>query len=182
MSIALCRLSGLLMFLGSMLLVSIDVKAGAIEKIGPRLVITNSLLSRLNILSTGLENEIGLCLTGTIKGNEGKAIDFYMPPHLFSVPKNLRASFFRCPKNTIAWWHNHPTGVCALSFGDVHATLSYLFPFAVINVRRGMWCWWSRDQVDHLIKTRNTEQKKLPIYALPGQVHYFKKRFKKKKK
>lgn len=136
-----------------------------------RLFVDPVLLVKLQTLADGLNNEIVLCLTGTVDGGAGHATDFVMPTVHSSTPTS--SSVDGCPPETIGVWHNHtPVGtaiarmarswngssrqpravgvaaeLCRLSRRDIETLSAADYPFAVISVDRDTWCWWTRDQL-----------------------------------
>jgi hypothetical protein len=157
-----------------------------------RLVIDSSLLVRLQTLAAGLQNEIVLCLTGTVNGAEAVVTGFTMPAPQLSASDH--ATFAPCPKETVAIWHNHPLeergsaavqdapgyarprgdpnmtprDLCALSATDIRTTSQGSHLFVVVAVDANTWCWWSREQVRNLA-ARNA----LRGDAVPGQISSF---------
>lgn len=131
------------------------------------LVLTPELLARLQTLADGLFNEIVLCLEGYVDGETAYAVDFSMPTPRESTP--MRSSFDPCEPGTLASWHNHPTGkhpaslasvatrsatkdrarrLCVLSGTDISTAERLRYPFAVVAVDGGTWCWWTLEEVE----------------------------------
>ena len=127
-----------------------------------RLVVDASLLTRLQTLAATLQNEMVLCLTGTVTGAEAVVTGFTIPAPQRSTSDH--ATFAPCPTEAVAIWHNHPLEVnagdtiarprgdpnmtardlCALSETDIRATSRGSHLFVVIAVDARTWCWWSR--------------------------------------
>ena len=149
-----------------------------------RLVVDSALLVRLQSLAAGLQNEIVLCLTGTVNGAQAVVTGYTMPAPLLSTSDH--ATFAPCPRETVAIWHNHPLeappgeerprgdpnmtprDLCALSETDIHTTSQGSHYFVVVAVGAHTWCWWSRDQVRDLA-ARNA----LRGDPVPGQISSF---------
>lgn len=126
-----------------------------------RLVVDSSLLGRLQTIAAGLQNEMVLCLTGTVNGAEAVATGFTIPAAQVSASDH--ATFAPCPQEAVAIWHNHPLEVplgsdpnltprdlCALSETDIRTTSHGSYLFVVVAVDAKTWCWWSREQVRDL--------------------------------
>lgn len=150
-----------------------------------RLVVDSSLLVRLQTLAAVLQNEIVLCLTGTVNGGEALVTGFTMPASQHSASDH--ATFGPCPKEAVAIWHNHPLetrtstaarprgdpnmkprDLCVLSATDIRTASQVSQPFVVIAVDATTWCWWSREQVRDLA-ARNA----LRGAAVAGQIYSF---------
>lgn len=124
------------------------------------------LLARLQTLAEGLHNEIVLCLGGHVRGDTAFVRDFRMPKPRESTP--MRSSFDPCPPGTLASWHNHPgiapsssgaalasgydhgraRRLCVLSSTDIETASRLRYPFVVVAVNAGTWCWWTLEEVD----------------------------------
>lgn len=148
-----------------------------------RLVVDSALLARLQTLAAGLQNEIVLCLTGTVNGAEALATGFTIPAPQRSSSDH--ATFAPCPTAAVAIWHNHPLEVnagdtiarprgdprltardlCALSETDIRTMSQGSHLFVVISVNAETWCWWSREQVRDL-----AARHALLGAAVPGQI------------
>ena len=146
-----------------------------------RLVVDSALLVRLQTIAAGLQNEIVLCLTGTVNGGQAVVTAYMMPAPQLSTSDH--ATFAPCPRETVAIWHNHPLeeppgdarprgdpnmtsrDLCALSETDIRTTSHGSYLFVVVAVDAKMWCWWSRDQVRDLA-ARNA----LRGDPVPGQI------------
>ncbi|MDX1393370.1 MAG: hypothetical protein R3195_03225 [Gemmatimonadota bacterium] len=128
------------------------------------LEIEPELLTRLQTLAGGLHQEIVLCLEGRVRGRRAIVDDFVMPVPRLSTP--TRSSFERCPRGTLASWHNHPPGMlasadpsdrttdknarrlCVLSETDIRTAERLAHPFVVVSVDARTWCWWGLDEVE----------------------------------
>lgn len=138
---------------------------------GARLFVDPVLLGKLQTLADGLNNEIVLCLTGSVGDGVGHATNFVMPAVHASTPTS--SSVDACPDETIAVWHNHTllgtalakmarswnglslqprapglaADLCRLSEQDIATLVGSDYPFSVISVDQDTWCWWTRQQV-----------------------------------
>ena len=130
------------------------------------LVIEPELLTRLQTLAEGLHREIVLCLQGRVSHGRALVDDFVMPLPKLSTP--TRSSFERCPRGTLASWHNHPRALvataathgsdavstrgarrlCVLSETDIRTAERLRHPFVVVSVDARTWCWWGLSEVD----------------------------------
>lgn len=133
-----------------------------------RLVVDSILLVRLQTIAAGLENEMVLCLTGTVKGAEAVVTGFTIPATQVSTSDH--ATVAPCPREAVAIWHNHPLeeppgyagprgdpnvtprDLCALSETDIRTTSQGSHLFVVVAVDANTWCWWSRDQVRNMAR------------------------------
>lgn len=127
--------------------------------------IAPGLLNRLDVLAQGLDNEIIVCLTGGHATARALATGFHMPRHRLSAPNRVSAA--RCPAGTLALWHNHPyplpvDSFCFLSTRDIRSMRRNDWPFAMVHVRAGIWCWWDRAQIESADTTET-------LAAVPGQ-------------
>lgn len=125
------------------------------------LVLEASLLHRLEWLAAGLDREVVLCLSGSVRTDTAVVSAFVMPDLLSSgadavVPEP-------CTRGTLAVWHNHPWAgpdsafgvrtpedLCSLSEPDIRSVVADSVPFAVVSVGRAarpVVCWWRRVQV-----------------------------------
>lgn len=144
--------------------------AAGLPSVGARpseLVVEPELLTRLQTLAEGLHREVVLCLKGSSRGRVAVADDFVMPLPRLSTP--TRSSFDRCPRGTLASWHNHPRSVssvatvsrgagpaspgamrrlCVLSETDIRTASRLRHPFVVVSVDAATWCWWTLSEVD----------------------------------
>lgn len=141
-----------------------------------RLVVDSILLVRLQTIAAGLENEMVLCLTGTVKGAEAVVTGFTIPAQQVSTSDH--ATVAPCPRDAVAIWHNHPLeappgsdpnltprDLCALSETDIRTTSQGSHYFVVVAVDANTWCWWSRDQVRNLARLNS-----LRGDPVPGQI------------
>lgn len=131
------------------------------------LIVDPELLTRLQTLAEGLHREVVLCLEGSVHGTTAVVDDFVMPTPRLSTP--TRSSFDRCPRRTLASWHNHPRAIsaasagdpdprpasrsvarrlCVLSETDIRTAARLRHPFVVVSVDASTWCWWTLDEVD----------------------------------
>jgi len=146
-----------------------------------RLELEPDLLARVQTLAEGLHQEVVLCLVGHVRGDVAVVSDFVMPVPRLSTP--TRSSFDRCPRKTLASWHNHPlrggpgaavTGfasasrarrLCVLSETDIHTAERLRHPFVVVSVDAATWCWWTLAEVD-----RFAEQSIAPAPPAPERI------------
>jgi len=103
------------------------------------------------------------CLLGSIKENQAHVTGLQRPfvksATRFRVITNLN-----CKNGTIGWWHNHPSGRCALSKGDQEMSVRKNFPIIMLHCSNKRWAWWTLDQIKELsgaVKGR--------LYPLPNQ-------------
>lgn len=129
-------------------------------------------LEQLNVLAQILGNvgEMFFCLTGSVDGNRAR-IDGVFVPLQFSFADGVNPDGESCPQKTVAWWHNHPRGLCALSVADAtYAIKLQKVPFIVIHTDGNEYCWWSREQIIILTKGVRQVDVGIGLYALPGQL------------
>lgn len=157
---------------------------------GARLFVDPILLGKLQTLADGLSKEIVLCLTGSVADSVGHATDFVMPAVHISTPTS--SSVDACPDETIAVWHNHTlvgtalarmarswnsgsqqprapglaAELCRLSARDIETLVDSDYPFSVISVDQGTWCWWSQHQVVEFDRADE-----LTGHPMAGQIH-----------
>jgi hypothetical protein len=147
-------------------LLTIVLGSNVLQRSPDVLVIEPELLTRLQTLAEGLHQEVVLCLKGSVRGNRAIVDDFVMPVPRLSTP--TRSSFERCPRQTLASWHNHPPNMlapigtrvsaasdahrarrlCVLSQTDIQTAGRLRHPFVVVSVDAKTWCWWGLDEVD----------------------------------
>jgi hypothetical protein len=147
------------------IVIAMGFAATSVHRSPEELVIEPELLTRLQTLAQGLHQEIVLCLKGGVRGNRAIVDDFEMPLPRLSTP--TRSSFERCPRGTLASWHNHPPGLlaatpmvsgaseahrarrlCVLSETDIRTAGRLRHPFVVVSVDAKTWCWWGLNEVD----------------------------------
>ena len=136
------------------------------------LSISPPILQVLNMSAQMLENggEVFFCLTGSTDGKDAH-IDGYFVPQQTSYADRVDASPELCPKETVAWWHNHPRGTCALSAADINfAIRAKKIPFVVLHTDGHMYCWWARNQVETLTRSGKQAKPSIGLHALPGQL------------
>jgi hypothetical protein len=144
-----------------------------------RLVVDSSLLVRLQTIAAGLQNEMVLCLTGSVNGAEAVVTGFTIPAPQVSTSDH--ATVAPCPREAVAIWHNHPLeaplgsdpnltprDLCALSETDIRTTSQGSHFFVVIAIDANTWCWWSRDQVRNM-----AARHALRGGSVPGQISSF---------
>ncbi len=149
------------------LVVTALIGSNALGPAPTELVIEPELLTRLQTLAEGLHREIVLCLQGRVSRGRALVNDFVMPLPKLSTP--TRSSFERCPRGTLASWHNHPRAMiapavvgggaraasthtarrlCVLSETDIRTAERLRHPFVVVSVDARTWCWWGLSEVD----------------------------------
>ncbi len=156
---------------------------------GARLFIDPPLLGKLQTLADGLNNEIVLCLTGSVSEGVGRATDFVMPAVHISTPTS--SSVDACPDQTVAVWHNHTllgtalarmarswntigqrprasglaAELCRLSERDIATLVGSAYPFSVVSVDQNTWCWWTYEQVAEFARANE-----LTGHPIEGQI------------
>lgn len=117
-----------------------------------RLVFPDSVLRQLDSIA-GSDVERVRCLVG-VAGGVTMYVDMVHEPRIVRADKDSVLAG-RCPAATIVEWHTHPPEStlptvkwCYLSgmdLGRVLASHAWIF---MVHVRRGVYCWWSRPQIE----------------------------------
>ena len=129
------------------------------------LVLTERVLADLQLFAAGMQNEMILCLGGTVRGDTAVLDRWRMPRLDSSTPVSVRVVDDGCdPRRDLATWHNHPTGrctqltalqmgsavsgnLCYLSAADIRSALERPTAFQILHSGPDRWCWWTLAEV-----------------------------------
>ncbi len=182
------NLSGRHLFLGLsglvLVLLGTTVPLRGQPDVPRHLVLDPVVETKLQLLAGGLHTEIVLCLHGIVERDSARVTDFTMPEPRLSTFQ--RSRFLPCSKKALGVWHNHPLvevattvaghpgrsrdevlpvrprDLCALSGKDITTSARLGHSFTVVAVDSATWCWWTRDQVQQLVRQKATQGRQLP--------------------
>lgn len=113
-----------------------------------RFTMSEKVETELGALAKDKTKEFARCLIGEITDNTIVALDIKPPLVEISFENSVLIFLPPCPPKTVAFWHNHPNGVCGLSRGDVATALKLKsIPVFVVHAGETVLCWWSQNQI-----------------------------------
>ncbi len=141
------------------------------------------LQHNLGILAEGLANELPVCLTGEIRGDTVILDQIHIPRinHSDTVSTNYDGT--TCPKNTLAFWHNHPKPEtvtfsdgpnpgCWISYTDIRTSTQERRLFEIVQTSRYNWCWFTRLQIAARVFMEGDFPDYIPIIKGQGEVPF----------
>lgn len=129
------------------------------------LVLSERVEADLRTFAAGMQNEIILCLGGSVRGDTAIVHHWRMPQLAASTPVSVKVTDDGCdPERDLATWHNHPTGTCTqltalqmggpvgsnlcyLSGADIRSALARPTAFQILHSGGDRWCWWTLAEV-----------------------------------
>jgi hypothetical protein len=126
------------------------------------------------------------CLYGTTRPDGSFSLSWAVEPHVDSLIGRDQLAVEPCPRIALAFWHNHrpgwipgnviggavylpearsmPERACYLSQQDILSAIRAIAPpLQIVQVKRGIRCWWTKVQIARSVTTNGMALFLLPI-------------------
>lgn len=132
------------------------------------LVIAHRLIGELDGLADTAKIEHVRCGLGIVTGPSAWVDLLHAPRVVHATDSTVVAG--PCPLAVVVEWHNHipsaaeiPDRLCYFGTLDLGALHRSRAAFFMVHVRRGIYCWWTRSQVEDQVRRTGFSQPLLPV-------------------